>query len=86
MNHIIQFNVTKEEEGYSACSADLNRAIYTEGKTFESLIKNIRKSAELYFETECDDDEDIDPTTIPFLLNIELPPLEFDENEDEEEE
>lgn len=73
MKHILQFTVTKEDEGgYSAAALDYG--IFTQGDTFEELLKNVREATELYFEDE-KDSATVHPEKMPFLLNLELPPM-----------
>lgn len=79
MNHIIQFNVVKDRKGYKATSAGFHYGIFTDGKTFEELIENVREAAELYFDEA--EWEGTDPEDRPFLLNVELPPMS-DEDQD----
>ena len=45
MNKIITFQVTKGKDGYYTASAD-DVAIFTQGKTFEILLRNIREAVE----------------------------------------
>jgi predicted RNase H-like HicB family nuclease len=72
MNYILQFKVCKEDDGYSASA--MGYPIFTQGDTFEELVKNIQEATSLYFEDE--QDEDIpDYTKVPLLLNFELPPV-----------
>ncbi len=73
MKHIIQFSVIKEDEGGYSASA-LDYGIVTQGDTFEELIKNVREATELYFEGE-KDPEITAMEKMPFLLNLELPPI-----------
>ena len=89
MNYLIQFNVTKTEDGYIASSTGLHDGIFTEGETFEKLTRNIRKATSLYLKSKCDDDDrdgdedeflGSEATDRPFLLNVELSPLSEDEN------
>ena len=46
MNKIITFQVTKGKDGYYTASAD-DVAIFTQGKTFEILLRNIREAVEV---------------------------------------
>ncbi len=46
MNKIITFKVSKGEDGFYIASAD-GPAIYTQGKTFEDLLHNIREAIEV---------------------------------------
>lgn len=72
MKHILQFSIIKEDEGgYSASAFDYG--IFTQGETFEELLKNIREATELHFETS--EDPEVHPGKMPFLLNLELPPI-----------
>lgn len=73
MKHILQFSVIKEDEGgYSAAAFDYG--IFTQGETFEELLKNIKEATELYCESS-DDLPETNPEKMPFLLNLELPPI-----------
>ena len=73
MKHILQFTVIKEDGGgYSASAVDYG--IFTQGETFEELLKNIREATELYFETDAKS-ASAHPEKMPFLLNLELPPM-----------
>ncbi len=73
MKHILQFKINQEEEGgYSAAALDYG--IVTQGDTFEELLHNIREATELYFEGE-KEFEALHPENMPFLLNLELPPI-----------
>lgn len=72
MKHILQFSITKEEEGgYSASSFDYG--IFTQGETFEELLQNIKEATELYYENH--EDEIHSLKKMPVLLNLELPPI-----------
>lgn len=72
MKHILQFSIIKEEEGgYSASAFD--HGIFTQGDTFEELLKNIREATELYCESGAD--SGTHPEKMPLLLNLELPPI-----------
>jgi len=46
MNKIITFQVSKGKDGYYTASAD-DVAIFTQGKTFEILLRNIREAVEV---------------------------------------
>ncbi len=78
MNHIIPFNVIRNRKGYLASSAGLHYGIFTDGKTFEDLVENIKKATDLYFEET--DWEGTDPADRPFLLFVEIPPASEDED------
>jgi predicted RNase H-like HicB family nuclease len=73
MKTIIQFNISQEDDTYTADGA--NVPIVTEGRTFEELQDNIRDAVALYFEGD-------DPVSLGFakmpsiLINFEVsPPL-----------
>ena len=72
MKHILQFSIIKEEAGYSASAFD--HGIFTQGETFEELLKNIKEATELYCENN-DGSSEVHPEKMPFLLNLELPPI-----------
>lgn len=46
MNKIITFKIFKGEDGFYVATAD-DFAIYTQGKTFEELVSNIREAVEV---------------------------------------
>ncbi len=72
MKHILQFSIIKEDEGgYSASSFDYG--IFTQGETFEELLKNIKEATELYYENHADEVHSL--KKMPVLLNLELPPI-----------
>ena len=50
MNKIITFQISKGEDGYYVASAD-DVAIFTQGKTFEILLQNIREAIEVSLDT-----------------------------------
>ncbi len=48
------FEVIRDEEG-NLCAADKKQMIFTDGKTIEELMENIRDAVECYFEVPSDD-------------------------------
>ena len=50
MNGILQFNISHEDEAYTADG--VNAPIVTFGHTFEELQQNIREAVALFFEGE----------------------------------
>lgn len=46
MNKIITFKIFKGEDGFYVAAAD-DFSIYTQGKTFEELVGNIREAVEV---------------------------------------
>jgi predicted RNase H-like HicB family nuclease len=50
MNQIINFIITKDEEGYVASAT--NAFIVTQGDTFDELIFNIKDALSLHFEDD----------------------------------
>lgn len=46
MNKIITFQISKGEDGYYVAAAN-DVGIFTQGKTFELLLRNIREAVEL---------------------------------------
>jgi predicted RNase H-like HicB family nuclease len=64
----------KGEDGFYIASAD-REAIFTQGKTFDELFRNIREATELYLEGE--DMTDLGFTSKPSIfVNFELPQVE----------
>jgi hypothetical protein len=72
MRSIIQFNISREDEVYTADG--VGAPIVTEGRTFEELQDNIRDAVALFFEGD-------DPASLGFekspaiLTNFEVSPL-----------
>ena len=72
MKSIIQFNISREDDIYTA--EGVNAPIVTEAETFEELENNIRDAVALYFEGD-------DPATLGFdkspaiLTSFEVSPL-----------
>ena len=54
---IVRFDTTFED-GYWSASA-IGLSIFTDGQTFEELLKNIEEAVLLYFEDEIHPDEEI---------------------------
>lgn len=48
MNKIITFIISKGEDGFYVASAE-REAIYTQGKTFEDLFRNIKEAVDVSF-------------------------------------
>ncbi len=46
MNKIITFQISKGEDGFYIASAD-DVSIYTQGKSFEDLLSNIKEAVEV---------------------------------------
>jgi predicted RNase H-like HicB family nuclease len=46
MNKIITFKISKGEDGFYIAAAN-DFAIFTQGKTFEDLVRNIREAVEV---------------------------------------
>ena len=48
-NKIVTFIISKGEDGFYIATAD-EFGIYTQGKTFEELVKNIKEATEVTFD------------------------------------
>lgn len=48
-----RFEVIKDEDG-NLCAADKKQMIFTDGKTVDELVDNIRDAVECYFEVPSD--------------------------------
>lgn len=70
MSNVIQFQITKEENGYSAMA--INYPIVTQAETLDELQDNVREATELFFEEEAAEDKKISPLASIFM-NYELP-------------
>ena len=74
MKNTIYFRMFKGEDGFYVASAD-REAIFTQGKTFDELFRNVREATELYLEGE--DMTDLGFTSKPSIfVNFELPQVE----------
>jgi predicted RNase H-like HicB family nuclease len=71
MNRIINFTVSKGEDGFYIASAD-EEAIFTQGKTFEELVENIKEAVEVSV-------EDIDNTKLfpPVMMNMDFSKIAY---------
>ena len=70
MKKIVQFQISIGELGYIAEGVGV--PIFTEAKTLDELMKNIREASELYFEDE-DFTEQGFASKPSLLVNFELP-------------
>ncbi|MDE1941419.1 MAG: type II toxin-antitoxin system HicB family antitoxin [Patescibacteria group bacterium] len=71
MAHIIQFQITKGEDGYYVASAE-REAIFTQAKTFEELLKNIKEAVETVFGDLVDATKKAFP---PVMMSMDLSEL-----------
>ncbi len=75
MKHIIQFRISKGEDGYYvAYGVDL--AIVTQAKTLDKLAKNILEATALHLEGEDPADFGLAPSPSVFV-NFELPQIQY---------
>ncbi len=70
MSNVIQFQITKEDTGYSAMS--INFPIVTQAETLDELQENIREATELFFEEQRVNERRLSPSASIFM-NYELP-------------
>ncbi len=69
MKHIIQFKISKGEDGYYVASAS-DVAIFTQGKTFEELFRNIREAVDVSLDDiNQGDDNHVFP---PVMMNMDF--------------
>ncbi len=66
MNRIINFTISKGEDGFYIALAE-EEAIFTQGKTFEELIENIKEAVEVSIEVG--DDSKLFP---PVMMNMDF--------------
>ena len=72
MNKIITFKISKGEDGYYVASAN-DVAIFTQGKTFESLLKNIKEAVEVSMDIfDAEKGKQFFP---PVMMNMDLSEL-----------
>jgi len=72
MKHIVQFQISKGENGYIARGVDL--AIVTQAKTLDELADNIYEATSLHLEDENLADLGLSPSP-SVLVNFELPQI-----------
>ncbi len=71
MNKIINFTITKGEDGFYIASAD-EEAIFTQGKTFEELVLNIKEAVEVSIE-----DTDNAKSFPPVMMNMDFSKIAY---------
>lgn len=71
VNRIINFTITKGEDGFYVASAD-EEAIFTQGKTFEELVENIKEAVEV----SIDDGED-SKSFPPVMMNMDFSKIAY---------
>ena len=67
MKRIIQFQISKGQDGFYVASAD-REAIYTQGKTFEELFRNIREAVEVSLD---------DRALPPIMMNMDFSEISY---------
>ena len=75
MKHIIQFKISKGEDGYYVAEG-IDLAIVTQGKTLDELAKNIQEATELHLDGEDLSDFGLAPSP-SVLINFELPQMVY---------
>ena len=70
MHKIVIFKVFKGKDGFYVATAD-DFGIYTQGKTFEDLLANIREATQVTFEVS-PSDKDGENALPPIMMNIEF--------------
>jgi predicted RNase H-like HicB family nuclease len=71
MNRIINFTVSKGEDGFYIASAE-EEAIFTQGKTFEELVENIREAVEVSL-----DDSKESKSFPPVMMNMDFSKIAY---------
>ena len=70
MKNIIQFSISKGEKYYIAHANDF--PIFTQGKTLDELIENIREATRLHFSNENLSENGLNASP-SLLVNFEIP-------------
>ncbi len=70
MNRIINFTITKGEDGFYVASAD-EEAIFTQGKTFEELVETIKEAVEVSV------DNDDSKSFPPVMMNMDFSKIAY---------
>jgi len=73
MNKIITFKISKGEDGFYIASAE-DVAIFTQGKTFEELVLNIREAVEVSIEDIFGTESKAFP---PVMMNIDFAEMAY---------
>lgn len=69
MSNLIQFQINKEDVGYSAFA--INFSIVTQAETLDELQYNIREATELFLEDDKNEEKSFSEASI--FMNYELP-------------
>lgn len=72
MKRVVQFNITKEGDHYTAEGVGVS--VVTQGKTLDETVANIREALSLHFEGEDLSSLGFAPDPSPFI-NLELEPV-----------
>ena len=68
-NKIVTYRVFKGEDGFYVAAND-DFSIYTQGKTFEELLKNVKEATEVSFDES--DSLTPDSNLPPIMMNIDF--------------
>lgn len=72
MKETIVFEISHEDDGYSASASGENYFIVTQGDTFEELKKNIQEAVSLHLEGEYEESQG-KTHEVSLLANIAIP-------------
>jgi len=76
MNKIIQFNISKGDDGYYVATAT-EFPIVTQGKTLDEITNNISEATELYLESFKNEEKSSLSINPSILMNYEIPFREY---------
>lgn len=69
-NKIVTFKISKGEDGFYVASAE-DFGIFTQGKTFEELLRNIKEATEVTFADEQQTTSNHPSMLPPIMMNID---------------
>ena len=76
MKRIIQFQISKGQDGFYVASAD-REAIYTQGKTFEELFRNIREAVEVSLDDLFHGQKPKQKALPPIMMNMDFSEISY---------
>ena len=68
-NKIVTYRIFKGEDGFYVATND-DFGIYTQGRTFEELLKNVKEATEVSFDVT--DSSTLDSVLPPIMMNIDF--------------
>ena len=68
-NKIVTYRIFKGEDGFYVATND-DFGIYTQGRTFEELLKNVKEATEVSFDVT--DSSALDSVLPPIMMNIDF--------------